>query len=241
MQLERQVGALEEEERQQVEAHVSQANCGQSKQWRPPSRDHGMPDAGVVTLEEQLEEEHAFGPAVALVVEWRGLRNGAEALDGRVDRAGAAVRRWELETASALTKRSPVKDPYEKPAMRDNHRVGSVCIGGMRILNVASPALLSRSSKRNRPSRRVDIQTTCDYYISRVGRDSLWGSHLTLCLLSFPFSHPMKSPSMLTFFAYHVAGRSLDQTVPASNGIEIQVTLRRGSPVKFGLLILTND
>ena len=98
-QLERQVGAPGEEERQQVEADVSQADCGQSKQWRPPRRDYGMPDAGVVTLEEQSDEEHAFGPAAPLVVEWRGLRTADATTGNRVDRAGAAVRRWELEVA----------------------------------------------------------------------------------------------------------------------------------------------
>ena len=37
--------------------------------WRPPRRRHGLPDAGVVTLEEQSDEEHAFGPAAQLVTE----------------------------------------------------------------------------------------------------------------------------------------------------------------------------
>ena len=98
-QLERQVGAPGEEERQQVEAHASQANCGLRKQWRPPRRDHGLPDTGVVTLEEQPDEEHAFGPAAPLVAEWRGLRTADGTTGGRVDRAGASVRRWELEVA----------------------------------------------------------------------------------------------------------------------------------------------
>ena len=56
-----------------------------------------MPDAGVVTLEEQPDEEFAFGPAAALVAEWRHLRTGAGRSVSRVDRAQAAVRRWELE------------------------------------------------------------------------------------------------------------------------------------------------
>ena len=67
--------------------------------WRPPRRHHGLPDAGVVTLEEQPDEKHAFGPAASLVAEWRKLRAGAAASGGRVDRAWAAVRRWELEIA----------------------------------------------------------------------------------------------------------------------------------------------
>ena len=98
-QLEPQGGAPEHEERQQVEADASQADCGQSKEWRPPRRDHGMPDAGVVTLEEQPDEEHAFGPAAPLVAEWRGLRTGDNSKGSRVDRAEAAARRWELEVA----------------------------------------------------------------------------------------------------------------------------------------------
>ena len=66
--------------------------------WRPPRRRHGLPDAGVVTLEEQPDEEDAFGPAVPLVTEWRKLRTGDEGLGSRVDRARAVMRRWELET-----------------------------------------------------------------------------------------------------------------------------------------------
>ena len=66
--------------------------------WRPPRRDHGLPDAGVVMLEEQPDEEHAFGPAAQLVTEWRKLRTGDEGLGSQVDRARAVMRRWELET-----------------------------------------------------------------------------------------------------------------------------------------------
>ena len=72
---------------------------GRQQDWWPPSRGHGLPDAGVVTLEEQPDEEQAFGPAVPLVVEWRALRTGVKALGSRVDRARATVRRWELEVA----------------------------------------------------------------------------------------------------------------------------------------------
>ena len=67
--------------------------------WRPPRRGHGLPDAGVVTLEEQPDEEHAFGPAAVLVAEWRALRAGGEAVGSRVDRARTGERRWELEVA----------------------------------------------------------------------------------------------------------------------------------------------
>ena len=60
-----------------------------------------MPDAGVVTLQEQPDEEHAFGPAAPLVAEWRGIRAGMGdgSAGSRVDRAAAAVRRWELEAS----------------------------------------------------------------------------------------------------------------------------------------------
>ena len=70
---------------------------GQSGEWRPPQRGHGSPDAGVVTLEEQPGEAHAFGPAAPLVAEWRGVRSVGLVSGIRVDRAVSAVRRWELE------------------------------------------------------------------------------------------------------------------------------------------------
>ena len=70
---------------------------GMGRDWRPPRRRPGMPDAGVVTLDEQPDETHAFGPAAPLVAEWRQLRVGNEQSVSRVDRAQAAVRRWELE------------------------------------------------------------------------------------------------------------------------------------------------
>ena len=56
-----------------------------------------MPDAGVVTLEEQIDAEFAFGPAAPLVAEWRQLRTASSQCASRADRAQAAVRRWELE------------------------------------------------------------------------------------------------------------------------------------------------
>ena len=72
---------------------------GQTGDWRPPRRGHGMPGAGIVTLEEQLDEVDAFGPAAPLVVEWREIRAmvGDGSAGSRFDRAVAAVRRWELE------------------------------------------------------------------------------------------------------------------------------------------------
>ena len=96
---ERRFGAVVEEERQRGEADVVDGGDVQRQGWRPPGRDHGLPDAGVVTLEEQPDEKHAFGPAAPLVAELRRLRTGGEASGGRVDRAWASVRRWELEIA----------------------------------------------------------------------------------------------------------------------------------------------
>ena len=92
-------GAGEEQRDLQKPNAADYDDDGQGKQWRPPRRDHGLPDAGVVTLEEQPDERHAFGPAAPLVAEWRGLRSVGEASGGRVERAKAAVRRWELEVA----------------------------------------------------------------------------------------------------------------------------------------------
>ena len=70
---------------------------GVAQDWRPPRHRPGMLDAGVVTLDEQPDEEFAFGPAAPLVAEWRGLRTAIVQSASRVDRAQAAVRRWELE------------------------------------------------------------------------------------------------------------------------------------------------
>ena len=92
-------GEAEEEKRERSKPGPVGDGDGQRKEWRPPRRDHGLPDAGVVTLEEQPDEGHAFGPAAQLVKEWRQLRTGGEASGGRVDRAKDVVRRWELEIA----------------------------------------------------------------------------------------------------------------------------------------------
>ena len=96
---ERRSGEVVDEERQRGEADVVDGGDGQRQWWRPPGRDHGLPDAGVVTLEEQPDEAHAFGPAASLVAEWRRLRQEDETAGSRFDRAWASVRRWELETA----------------------------------------------------------------------------------------------------------------------------------------------
>ena len=98
-ELERIAAEPGEEVRDEPEADDSEHDDGQETRWRPPRRGHGLPDAGVVTLEEQPDEGHAFGPAATLVAEWRRLRTQGEAVGGRVDRAWASVRRWELEIA----------------------------------------------------------------------------------------------------------------------------------------------
>ena len=53
----------------------------------------------VLTLEPQDEEAKSLGPAAALVKEWRMLRTGENATKGRVERAKAEERRWEVEIA----------------------------------------------------------------------------------------------------------------------------------------------
>ena len=84
-----------------------------------------MPDAGVVTLEEQLDEAHAFGPAAPLVAEWRKLRTGGDQVDSRTDRAQARVRRWELEVEMLrdfqLTL-PPETDPLDESRRKDHVR-----------------------------------------------------------------------------------------------------------------------
>ena len=62
--------------------------------WRPPRRRPGMPDPGVVTLEQQPDEEHAFGPPAPLVAEWRELRISDDLALSWVERAGCASGNW---------------------------------------------------------------------------------------------------------------------------------------------------
>ena len=136
-ELERRVEGPEEEERQRNEADASQVDYGQRTEWRPPRRDHGLPDAGVVTLEEQPDEEHAFGPAAPLVTEWRRLRTGPDPSDSRIDRAWASVRRWELEIAMVgdfgLTL-PPETEPLDGAPGRSpwTHPAGKTTYGGGR-------------------------------------------------------------------------------------------------------------
>ena len=97
-ELGRRVAEVEERKQHSSGAGEVVGDEGQQPEWSPPRRGRGLPDAGVVTLEEQPDEEHAFGPA-ALVAEWREIitreRDGSKG--SRVDRDVARVRRWELE------------------------------------------------------------------------------------------------------------------------------------------------
>ena len=70
---------------------------GEVTDWTPPKRAYGLPDVGVVTLEPQPDEDHAFGPAAELVVEWRSLMTGGVQVGSRIERTRAEERRWELE------------------------------------------------------------------------------------------------------------------------------------------------
>ena len=95
-ELGRRVAALEDIAKEQLAGHVGPAvDESVPDEWRPPEREQRMPDAGVVTLEAQSDEEHAFGPAVALVAEWRELRTSRRDRRG-VDRARAKERWREL-------------------------------------------------------------------------------------------------------------------------------------------------
>ena len=106
---------------------ATEVGQGNPTDWRPPRRGHGLPSAGVVTLEVQPDEEHAFGPATPLVAEWRRIRArmGDRSSRSRVDRAIAAVRRWELETAMLrefqLTL-PPETEPLDGSRRRDHIR-----------------------------------------------------------------------------------------------------------------------
>ena len=111
-----------------VDAANAHAHVDSGRQdWRPPRRRPGMPDAGVVTLEEQHDEAHAFGPAAPLVAEWPEVRTkmGSGAAGSRVGRTQAAVRRWELE-AELLGEYHltlpPETDPLDESRRKDHVR-----------------------------------------------------------------------------------------------------------------------
>ena len=95
-ELERQVASVEDGELQQEDAERVETENGRRPQ-PPHRRKSGLPDARVVALEKQPDEDDALGPAAPLVEEWRALRNSAARRCRRVEQAEAAVRRWELE------------------------------------------------------------------------------------------------------------------------------------------------
>ncbi len=96
-EMERRVSRLEERDRPSGEVGAAGVEPVRQQDWRPPQRRPGMPGPGVVALEGQPDEAHTFGPAAPLLAEWRRLQVGREQAASRVDRAKAAVRRWELE------------------------------------------------------------------------------------------------------------------------------------------------
>ena len=94
-------GRLSQVERDRRERDTGD-DAGQGRKaadWTPPKRAYGLPDVGVVMLEPQPDEAHAFGPAAGLVTEWRRLMNGGAEVGSRIERAKAEERRWELEVA----------------------------------------------------------------------------------------------------------------------------------------------
>ena len=123
--LRRQVAELEEREQPQAGDDAVDGALGTTAEWRPPRRRPGMPDAGVVTLDEQSDEAHAFGPAAPLVAEWRQVRLAGQAPGSRVDRAVAGVRRWDLEVEMLrdfqLTL-PPETDPLDESRRKDHVR-----------------------------------------------------------------------------------------------------------------------
>ena len=125
--LRRQVAELEERAQIAGQDVAVDGGRGQPGERRPPRRGHGIPDVGVVTLEEQPDEELAFGPATPLVAEWRGIRAGMGdgSVVSRVDRAVTAVRRWELEAVMLREFRltlPPETAPLDESRRKDHVR-----------------------------------------------------------------------------------------------------------------------
>ena len=96
-ELGRRVAGLEEVARERTAGNVElTVDEGVRSEWRPPEREEGLPDAVVVTVDPQPDEEHAFGLAAGLVAEWRELRASLRNRSGG-DRAKAQERGLELE------------------------------------------------------------------------------------------------------------------------------------------------
>ena len=123
--LRRRITELEEQGQLRSGDDAVEGDQGQRGEWRPPRPGHRLPDAGVVTLEDQPDEEHAFGPAPPVVAERRGLRTGGDQTVSRVDRAVAAVRRRELQTEMLLDFHltlPPETDPLNASRRQDHLR-----------------------------------------------------------------------------------------------------------------------
>ena len=118
-EMERQMAALEERERQQEDAERVDDEDGRGHQREP-----GLADAGVVSLERRPGEDDALGPAAALVAEWRTVRSTALEARSRVDRAKAAVRRWELEVE--LLRDFQLTLPPETEPLDDSRRADHI-------------------------------------------------------------------------------------------------------------------
>ena len=134
----RRIAELEEERARPEPGPRLAVEADAESVWRPPKRAHGMPDAGVVTLKAQPDEEHAFGPAGGFVAEWRILRTAIIERDrlparkagerrwergSRGDRLKAEERRWELE-AMLIRDYGLTLPPEREPlqgARRDDH------------------------------------------------------------------------------------------------------------------------
>lgn len=75
-------------------------------------------------LEEQPDEEFAFGLAAPLATEWQRLHTDSRQGACRVDRAQTAVRRWELEVAMIGEHRLTL--PPDTYPLDDARRAGHV-------------------------------------------------------------------------------------------------------------------
>ena len=120
--LRRRVAVLDDQVQSPGGDDAIEVGKGNLRDCRPPRRGHGLPSTGVVTVEEQPDEEYAFGPAAVLEAEWREIRArmGERSTGSRVDRAVVAVRRWELE--SEMLGELHLTLPPEAEALDDSRR-----------------------------------------------------------------------------------------------------------------------
>ena len=143
--------------------------------WRPLKRAHGLPDAGVVTLELQPDEEHAFGPAARLVAEWRNLRTasierhrrpvrkaGERGWErgSRVDGARAEERRWDLEVILieeyGLTL-PPEREPLHGSRRDDHLRWRREALARARRQRVAAEREVAQAAHTGAVAEQVEV------------------------------------------------------------------------------------